>query len=215
MGLIGEYRKCPKCGSELLDWEAPLSLILYEFREECPDCGFFRELTSQWRLSDEELEAMHFHFSDIGWIRSGIIKKPPALQGKYVVRFSDPSIVPDLEIDWFKPEEISTDLHRVPTFPKMSREEREERCLPRKICTANYGRLEMNDAEAKRMCEEGTEITDDPERDLLEYYKKNHKTSTLEDEDLMDMPTEGLPGIPQRLMDEMKDLAMKIARKVK
>ncbi len=69
-----------------------------------------------------------------------------------------------------------------------------------------------NNSEDKRIFEEGVEITNDPERDLAEYYKKNHKEA---DDDDIGTPAENLPKIPKKLLEEIKDLAFEIAKKVK
>ena len=227
MASIGERRKCPKCGSDFLEWEAEIYSPFWvdEFTEECPDCGYFRQVILDPDLSPEELHCMHFSHSSIGTIRSGIIKKPPELQGKFVFMFLHPWSLPDLEIQWYKPEEVSTDFRRVLGSTRMTRKEHEIRhsaeAENRKHAKYCKEVQELTQEDLAEIFRRGVEITNDPDTDLMVYEAKKQELEKAEEEaanefglndqnDIGPAPSES-PSILKDLLQKAIDLAWKIA----
>lgn len=196
-----------------------------EFKEECPDCGYFRQSIQGYGLAQQELDCMHYSDSQIGLIRSGIIKKPQELQGKFVFMFLHPWSLPDLPIQWFKPDEISTDLSRVPASGLISREEHEFRFSAMKEIRkrAKYCKevRKLTQEDLTEISKRGVQITDDPTADLMTYAAKKEErekaeqaasgeSELIDDGDINPGSSESST-IPKEFLDKCIALARKIA----
>ncbi len=227
MATIVERLKCPKCGSDYLEWEGEIYSPFWvdEFKEECPDCGYFRQSILSYGLTQQELDCMHFSHLNVGTMRSGMIKKPQNLQGKFVFMGLHTWSLPDLEIQWYKPEEISTDFRRVPASGAMSREEHELRLSAMKEIRdhAKYYKevRKLTHEDLAEITRRGVQITDDPTADLLAYEaqkeerEKTEQTVSVKSDSIDESdPDPGLsesPTIPKGLLDQAVQLARKIA----
>lgn len=127
---------CLKCGKQTVRQE--FRFPSYESREECSECGYFREKTDgihfaaeigliDWKsrkiLNEDIFEKffkdMHFHQTKVFpyplyWKRQGFIKNKESSAGKYLLinsRFSVPSDLDGIEIEWINyPEAYGFDF---------------------------------------------------------------------------------------------------------
>jgi hypothetical protein len=121
--MWSERQDCPKCGLFTLERETWLST--QDFREECCECGYFREasygyrvagqlglLGEELRILDQEklleaLKQMHFCIATYPCVREGFIRKSEATKGQYHIIgtwFSSPSDLEaeEVDIDWIE-----------------------------------------------------------------------------------------------------------------
>lgn len=130
MPVWSEQARCPKCGQLSLERETWMSTKV--FREECCECGYFRELSKGYSVADElgifsdeglhildqdklleALGQMHFNTDTYPCMREGFIRKDEAGKGQYLIVgnwFSSPSALEDLEVDWIEARGSEDDI---------------------------------------------------------------------------------------------------------